>query len=90
MRGRKLNSNVLFESLFVLEKVLNVRVSYVYMDLKLMLRYFQQANMLANERKRERERGEKGARKSKNSDLHHHQNDLYDAAEKELLNREKA
>lgn len=38
----------------------------------------------------ERERGKKGARKSKNSDLHHHQNDLYDAAEKELLNREKA
>lgn len=87
MRGRKLNSNVLFESLFVGEKVLNVRVSYVYMDLKLMLRYFQQANMLANERERERK---KGARKSKNSDLHHHQNDLYDAAEKELLNREKA
>ena len=54
-----------------------------------MLRYFQQANMLANERERERER-KKGARKSKNSDLHHHQNDLYDAAEKELLNREKA
>ena len=39
---------------------------------------------------KERERGEKRAKKSKNSDLHHHQNDLYDAAEKELLNREKA